>query len=98
VPQPIALLVLIEVQPGKSAEQVRAFQDLAPLVLAEPGCLQYELNRVAGDEDMFVLVEKWASEEALAAHDATPHMVAADAHSPSFRARPATLLRLVTVS
>ncbi|GAA4831973.1 hypothetical protein GCM10023235_02770 [Kitasatospora terrestris] len=71
-----------------------AFERLAPVVRAEDGCLQYDLHRVVGDPDRFVLVELWASREALAAHDVTPHMVAADAAGPAFRAGPAQVLEL----
>ncbi len=95
--QEISLLIIIETQPGRGNEQVRAYERLAPLVFAEPGCLQYELKKVVGNEDMFVLVERWASADALAAHDRTPHMVAADALSPTFRAKPATVLRLSNI-
>lgn len=96
--QEVSLMVLIETQPGRGQEQVRAYEQLSPLVLAEPGCLQYELKKVVGNDDMFVLVERWASADALAAHDRTPHMIAADALSPTFRARPATVLQLAPIA
>lgn len=84
--------------PGKGREQIAAYEKLAPIVRAEPGCLQYDLHAVVGDEDRFILIERWASTEALAAHDVTPHMIAADAHSPTFRAAPAQVLQLTTNS
>ncbi|MFG2819197.1 putative quinol monooxygenase [Kitasatospora sp. NPDC048365] len=92
--QPIRLQILITTQPGRGQEQVDAFERLAPIVRAEDGCLQYDLHRVVGDPDRFVLAELWASREALAAHDVTPHMVAADAAAPAFRAGPAQVLEL----
>jgi quinol monooxygenase YgiN len=90
----VRLVILITTQAGRGQEQIDAFEKLAPLVKNEEGCLQYDLHRVTGDEDRFVLVERWASESALEAHDVTSHMIAADAHSPGFRAGPATVLRL----
>lgn len=90
----IKLIVLIEVQPGKSDKQINLYKRIRPLVLKEEGCLEYELRRVAGSDEKFVLSECWASEEALAAHDESPHMKEADSVSPSFRARPATVLEL----
>ena len=90
----INLIVLIEVLPGKSQAQVEAYNELLPVVLAEPGCLQYELKEVAGSDVDFVLIEKWASEEALARHGNTPHMIAAKESNTVFRAKPATVLRL----
>ena len=90
----ISLVILIETKPGLVHEQVQAFKKLQPLVLAEKGCLQYELSRVKGDENKFLLIEKWASEDDLKAHDETAHMVAADAYNSSFRAKPAQIFEL----
>ena len=94
MPKEISLVILIETKPGCAHEQVHAFRKLQPLVLAEKGCLHYELNSVVGEENKFLLIEKWASLEDLKAHDQTEHMVAADAHSPSFRAKPAVVFEL----
>ncbi|MEV7281948.1 putative quinol monooxygenase [Streptomyces sp. NPDC093111] len=95
MPQTIKLLVQITALPGRGGEQVAAFERLAPVVRAEDGCLQYDLHRVADDPDRFVLLERWSSPEALAAHDAAPHMVAAGAANKAFRAGPAEVVRLV---
>ncbi|MBZ5789490.1 antibiotic biosynthesis monooxygenase [Burkholderia contaminans] len=91
----VLLVISIQTLPGKRHEQIAAYEHLAPIVRAEPGCLQYDLHSVADDENRFVLIERWASAAALAAHDATPHMVANDARSPGFRAAPATVVRLM---
>jgi len=93
----INLLVFIEVMPGKRDEQIAAYKALKPLVEAEPGCLRYELLADFDDENRFILIEKWASQEALDAHDHTEHMVAADAHSPTFRTGPARVKKASTV-
>ncbi|WP_331736817.1 putative quinol monooxygenase [Streptomyces sp. NBC_00211] len=94
MPQPVRLHILITALAGRGQEQVDAFERLAPLVRAEQGCLQYDLHRVVDDPDRFVLVELWASRDALAAHDVTAHMVAADAASPAFRAGPARVIEI----
>ncbi|MFD7902665.1 putative quinol monooxygenase [Kitasatospora sp. NPDC057904] len=94
MPQSVRLHVHITTLPGRGQEQLDAYERLAPLVRAEEGCLQYDLHRVVGDPDRFVLTELWASREALAAHDATPHMVAADAAGPAFRAGPAQVIEI----
>ncbi|MGP9022908.1 putative quinol monooxygenase [Streptomyces sp. BR1] len=93
--QPIQLIILITTLPGQGAEQISAFENLAPLVRMEEGCLQYDLHQVADEPDRFVLIERWASPGALAAHDAAPHMIAADAANKAFRAKPAEVIRLV---
>lgn len=90
----VHLLVLIEVQPGQRQQQLQAFEKLKPLVLAEPGCLQYDLFADATDDNKFVLVEQWANQAALDAHDQTAHMVEADRLNPSFRAKPAVVVKM----
>lgn len=90
----VMLIVSIQTLPGKGHEQIAAYEKLAPVVRAEAGCLQYDLHAVVGTEDRFVLIERWVSADALAAHDVTSHMIAADAHSPSFRAAPAKVVQL----
>ncbi|MBN3783633.1 antibiotic biosynthesis monooxygenase [Burkholderia sp. Ac-20345] len=90
----VMLVILIETLPGKRHEQIAAYEKLAPIVRAETGCLQYDLHSVGGDSNNFVLIERWASTEALSAHDVTPHMIAADAYSSTFRAAPAKVLQL----
>ena len=90
----VRLLVMITTAPGRGQEQIDAYRRLAPLVRAEEGCLQYDLHQVRGEPDRFVLVEHWSSEDALAAHDSTPHMIDAAAVSASFRAASAEVIRL----
>ncbi|MEV7520297.1 putative quinol monooxygenase [Streptomyces sp. NPDC091371] len=92
--QQVQLVILISTLPGRGREQVAAFERLAPIVRAEEGCLQYDMHQVSGEPDRFVLVERWASQQALAAHDATPHMIEADAASPAFRSGPAQVIEL----
>lgn len=91
---PIKQIVLIETLPGRAEEQVQAFAWLAPQVRAEAGCLSYQLHRVSGQENSFVLTETWASAAALAAHDASEHMQDAASWLASFRAGPARVLTL----
>ncbi|KJV24957.1 antibiotic biosynthesis monooxygenase [Aquitalea magnusonii] len=95
--QEIKLTILIKTQPGKAAQQIDAFKQLAPLVRAEEGCLQYDLHQEGKDPDFFILVERWASKAALDAHDRSEHMIKADAANPTFRAEPATVLFLQEV-
>jgi quinol monooxygenase YgiN len=56
-----------------------------PAVHAEEGCLEYQpvidvpdMGKVQAPlgPDTFMVLEKWASREALIAHGASPHMVA----------------------
>lgn len=89
----VKLAILIQTRPGQANRQIEVFARLAPVVRAERGCMSYNLHRVEGDEDSFLLLEEWASEEDLAAHDEAPHMVAQDILNPEFRAGPVKVLR-----
>ncbi|MGV8881383.1 MAG: putative quinol monooxygenase [Rhodoglobus sp.] len=89
------LLVEIEVQPGKAEEQMIAFRSLAPLVRAERGCLGYELYRVAGHTERFILDETWLDRDSLDAHGQTDHMIKAAITNQSFRAGKAVASELV---
>ena len=94
----ISLLILIETKKGQRQKQIDAYNKLAPIVLKETGCLQYELKEVENNENEFVLIEKWASKESLSAHDITIHMIEADKSSPIFRAKPATVIILKNIT
>ena len=89
----VDLANLISTRRGQGHLQEEAFKRLAPLVRAETGCLRYDLHRVDGEEDSFLLLEQWASQAALDAHDAAPHMVAQDAANAEFRSGPVTVIR-----
>ncbi|VVP58641.1 Putative monooxygenase [Pseudomonas fluorescens] len=52
---------------------------------AEAGCGQYDLHQDLANPLAFYMIEKWSSDEALQAHDAS-------AHIQSFRARASDFL------
>jgi quinol monooxygenase YgiN len=91
---PVRVVVFLQADPGKGPDQVTAFEQLAPLVRAEEGCLQYDLFAVVDAPDRFVVIEQWASREALDAHLAAPHMAAYAASVSAFRQQPAEVLVL----
>ncbi len=77
------VLAFITALPGKRAALLEAFNENAPKVHAEPGCIEYtavidaegfgKLQTPVGP-DSFVVIEKWESDEALKAHARAPHM------------------------
>lgn len=93
----LTLVIVIETKNGCANQQIQAFKELQPLVLAEQGCLQYELTQDVNNENQFVLIEKWVTQADLNAHDVTEHMIEADKNSPSFRAKPATVFKLKSI-
>lgn len=81
----IHVVAVITVKPGMRDEFLTAFRANVPNVLAEAGCLEYGPTVDAAIEhpaqskmgpDTAVIVEKWASLEALKAHMVAPHMAA----------------------
>lgn len=81
----IHLIAIITTKPGARATVLEHFAANVPNVHAEAGCIEYtatidatgfdDMQAPLGD-DTFLVVEKWASAEALRAHAASPHMAA----------------------
>ena len=78
----IHVIAIITAKPGQRATVLAAFNANVPAVRAEQGCIEYGAAVDTGTspakfgEDTFVVIEKWASPEALRAHAASPHMAA----------------------
>jgi quinol monooxygenase YgiN len=81
----VHVIAVVTAKPGRRAEVLQAFQANVPNVHAEEGCIEYVATvdaEGAGSiqtrfgEDTYVVVEKWASLDALKAHGAAPHMTA----------------------
>ena len=77
------VLALITAKPGMRDSVLEAFRANMPAVHAEEGCVEYgpaiDAAGFGGFQtelgpDTFVVIEKWASAEALKAHAAAPHM------------------------
>ena len=81
----IHVLAIITAQPGQRATFLAALHANMPAVHAEDGCIEYQpvidvdnfgaIQTPLGP-DSFVVVEKWATADALKAHGAAPHMAA----------------------
>jgi quinol monooxygenase YgiN len=80
----IHVVAIITANPGQREAVLQAFRANVPAVHAEDGCIEYgaTVDADAGGfqtkfgPDTFVVIEKWASLDALKAHAASPHMVA----------------------
>lgn len=64
----VRLVITLNAAPGKGAEFAEAFAERCRDVMTEPGCEQFEVFRSALNPDKLVLLEQWASDEALAEH------------------------------
>ena len=80
----IHVVAIITANPGQREAVLQAFRANVPAVHAENGCIEYgaTVDAEAGSiqtkfgPDTFVVIEKWASLDALKAHAASPHMAA----------------------
>jgi quinol monooxygenase YgiN len=81
----IHVLAVITTKPGKREAVLREFRANMPAVHAEEGCIEYGpavdaegmgAIQTGFGPDTFVVIEKWASADALKAHAKAPHMAA----------------------
>jgi quinol monooxygenase YgiN len=78
----IHVLAIITAKPQQRNAVLRIFNANLPAVRAEAGCIEYGAvidvadAKPAFGADSFVVVEKWRSAADLAAHAASPHMIA----------------------
>jgi len=86
----VHIVAIITAKPGQRGTLLESFQANVPAVLAEDGCIEYQATvdtenagpvQTKFGDDTFVVVEKWASLDALKAHAASPHMAAYAAKS-----------------
>jgi quinol monooxygenase YgiN len=78
----IHVLAIVTAKPGQRDALLAIFNANVPAVHAEDGCIEYGAvidvadTKPAFGDDTFVVVEKWASIDALKAHAVAPHMAA----------------------
>jgi quinol monooxygenase YgiN len=81
----IHVVAVLTTKPGKREEVLKHFRSNVPAVRAEQGCIEYSAAVDADPAlpvqtkygpDTFVVIEKWESMDALAAHGNAPHMQA----------------------
>ena len=81
----VHVLAVIKTKPGMRAQVLEAFNENVPAVHAEDGCIEYGAvvdieqggpMQTKFGADTFVVVEKWASMQALGAHAKSAHMAA----------------------
>jgi quinol monooxygenase YgiN len=79
----VRVVAIITAKPGRREELLALFRANMPAVHAEDGCLEYQpfvdaegfgAFQAPIGPDAFVVLETWASADALKAHAAAPHM------------------------
>ncbi|WP_236792910.1 putative quinol monooxygenase [Amycolatopsis sp. GM8] len=73
---PIVVVATAVAVEGKEDQVEQAFRTAVPAVHAEPGCELYALHRDPRSPSTFVMIEKWASTDALRTHGKGPALVA----------------------
>jgi quinol monooxygenase YgiN len=78
----IHVVAIVTAKPGERDALLAAMRENLAAVRAEEGCIEYgpaidaERTPAKFGPETVVVLEKWASPEALAAHAAAPHMAA----------------------
>ena len=90
----VRVVAVLRARKGMADDLLAVWPDLAGQVRAEDGCLAYDLHRVLGDDEGFVVLERWASLDALARHGTSAHMQEFGARSATLLAAPAEVLVL----
>lgn len=81
----IRVVAMLTAKPGRRGDLLALFRANMPAVHAEDGCIEYApfvdaegfgAFQTPTGPDAFVVLETWASADALKAHAAAPHMAA----------------------
>lgn len=89
----IVVTALVQVRPEATDTALSALETAITATHGEAGCITYALHRDLEDPSRFVIVEKWASPEALAEHGETPHLKQLFADLGPLLAAPPTIVR-----
>jgi quinol monooxygenase YgiN len=70
----ISVVVKVTARPDKAAEMRAVVLKLAQDSREEDGCIRYDVLQNMAEPHVFVLIEEWASNADLDAHNLTPHV------------------------
>lgn len=71
--QPFTAIATLTAKPGQQDALEQALRALIEPSRAEAGCGQYDLHRDLADPRVFYVIEQWASDAVLEAHNASAH-------------------------
>jgi quinol monooxygenase YgiN len=72
----IYVIAQLKLKPGTTERACAEARKVVEGTVKEGGCLFYDFNLSVTDPTRLVAVERWASKEALAKHNETPHLLA----------------------
>ena len=93
----IVLLAKSRLLEGKQQEFISVAEKLVKATREEPGCVYYDLVQDALDDKVFLFVEKYLDEAAVAAHMASEHFQTYVPMMNAFREGPSEVTKCVTV-
>lgn len=85
--QPFTAIATLVAKAGQQDALEKHLRALLEPTRAEAGCGQYDLHLDLANPQAFYMIEKWSSDEALQAHDASDHI-------QNFRATAGDLIEL----
>lgn len=88
------IVAIITPKPDQMDAAAEVFTEVIPQVHDEPGCALYALHR---SKDKLVMIEKWESSEALAAHGRGPALAELGKRLGDLTAEPMQLMMLEPV-
>ncbi|MBM4435809.1 MAG: antibiotic biosynthesis monooxygenase [Actinobacteria bacterium] len=93
----ITVIATAHAKPGRGNELLGEMKKNVLPVHQEPGCLHYSLHQASDDPDTIVVIERWASEDAITAHGQAPHMAAFRERAAPLRAAPTEVRRYLMI-
>ena len=91
----IDVVAVLTAKAGSEGIVAAALHDLLAPTRAEPGCVSYELFTSAASAQTFIMIEKWKSDDDLAAHLQSAHIAAALAAAGEHLADPPAIHTLI---
>jgi quinol monooxygenase YgiN len=96
--QAVVILALLHAKAGKEDEVGRRLSALVSATRQEPGAVTYDLHRSIDDPALWFVYEIYRSEEAVAAHMATPYLQSFLAAGAELLDRPGEIRKFAMVS
>lgn len=84
----ILIHALLHVNPEREADFLEAAKPLIAATHEEEGNLSYELYKHAVDGNLYIMVEAWRDQAAVAAHNTSPHFTGFAAKAGEFLTAP----------
>lgn len=70
----LVLVATFDARPGGVRQLAERLTEMVAMTRGEPGCVRYDLHVDREDDNRFVFVETWASQESWERHMDTPHV------------------------